>query len=82
MVVPWGCLVHLDRLLVQRVEIICGVFCVSRQSELSVKLNRQLERCLRNSKCIDTESLCVVSGEKVIHTHTRQTRQTERSFIF
>ncbi|XP_026159284.1 exosome complex component RRP45 [Mastacembelus armatus] len=37
----------------------------SRQSELSVKLNRQLERCLRNSKCIDTESLCVVSGEKV-----------------
>ncbi|XP_054460822.1 exosome complex component RRP45 [Anoplopoma fimbria] len=36
-----------------------------RQSELSVKLNRQLERCLRNSKCIDTESLCVVSGVKV-----------------
>ncbi|KAI3352764.1 hypothetical protein L3Q82_019342, partial [Scortum barcoo] len=36
-----------------------------RQSELSVKLNRQLERCLRNSKCIDTESLCVVSGETV-----------------
>ncbi|KAM3623504.1 uncharacterized protein V6R79_012026 [Siganus canaliculatus] len=36
-----------------------------RQSELSVKLNRQLERCLRNSKCLDTESLCVVSGEKV-----------------
>ncbi|KAJ0033393.1 hypothetical protein NQD34_000500 [Periophthalmus magnuspinnatus] len=36
-----------------------------RQSELSVKLNRQLERCFRNSKCIDTESLCVVSGEKV-----------------
>ncbi|XP_042341175.1 exosome complex component RRP45 [Plectropomus leopardus] len=36
-----------------------------RPSELSVKLNRQLERCLRNSKCIDTESLCVVSGEKV-----------------
>lgn len=36
-----------------------------RQSELSVKLNRQLERCLRNSKCIDTESLCVMSGEKV-----------------
>ncbi|XP_054634251.1 exosome complex component RRP45 isoform X1 [Dunckerocampus dactyliophorus] len=36
-----------------------------RQSELLVKLNRQLERCLRNSKCIDIESLCVVSGEKV-----------------
>lgn len=37
----------------------------NRQSELLVVLNRQLERCLRNSKCIDTESLCVVSGEKV-----------------
>lgn len=41
------------------------IFEQGRQSELSVKLNRQLERCLRNSKCIDTESLCVVSGEKV-----------------
>ncbi|CAF92665.1 unnamed protein product [Tetraodon nigroviridis] len=40
-------------------------FEAGRQSELSVNLNRQLERCLRNSKCIDTESLCVVSGEKV-----------------
>lgn len=48
-----------------------GLFLVSRQSELSVNLNRQLERCLRNSKCIDTESLCVVSGEKVKHTHTQ-----------
>ncbi|XP_051561420.1 exosome complex component RRP45 [Myxocyprinus asiaticus] len=41
------------------------VFEPNRQSELLVTLNRQLERCLRNSKCIDTESLCVVSGEKV-----------------
>ncbi|MBN3296983.1 exosome complex component RRP45 isoform X2 [Amia ocellicauda] len=40
-------------------------FETGRQSDLLVKLNRQLERCLRNSKCIDTESLCVVSGEKV-----------------
>ncbi|KAG8511217.1 Exosome complex component RRP45 [Galemys pyrenaicus] len=37
----------------------------TRQSDLLVKLNRLLERCLRNSKCIDTESLCVVAGEKV-----------------
>ncbi|XP_062483590.1 exosome complex component RRP45 isoform X2 [Pezoporus occidentalis] len=36
-----------------------------RQSDLLVKLNRQIERCLRNSRCIDTESLCVVAGEKV-----------------
>ncbi|NP_001085439.1 exosome component 9 L homeolog [Xenopus laevis] len=40
-------------------------FEMGRQSELSVKLNRLLERCLRNSKCIDTESLCVAAGEKV-----------------
>nr|DBA28919.1 TPA: hypothetical protein GDO54_009204 [Pyxicephalus adspersus] len=33
--------------------------------KLVVKLNRLLERCLRNSKCIDTESLCVQAGEKV-----------------
>ncbi|XP_069781260.1 exosome complex component RRP45 [Narcine bancroftii] len=37
----------------------------SRQSELLVKLNRLLERCLRNSKCIDMESLCVVARAKV-----------------
>lgn len=41
------------------------IFIISRQSELLVKLNRLLEKCLRNSKCIDTESLCVVAGEKV-----------------
>ncbi|KAM4808236.1 exosome complex component RRP45 [Rhinophrynus dorsalis] len=40
-------------------------FETGRQSEMSVKLNRLLERCLRNSKCIDTESLCVATGEKV-----------------
>nr|XP_033794231.1 exosome complex component RRP45 isoform X1 [Geotrypetes seraphini] len=40
-------------------------FELGRQSELLVKLNRLLERCLRNSKCIDTESLCVIAGEKV-----------------
>ena len=44
-----------------------------------MKLNRQLERCLRNSKCIDTESLCVVSGEKVCYTHQRLNRITNTS---
>ncbi|XP_043917467.1 exosome complex component RRP45 [Protopterus annectens] len=43
------------------------VFEAGRNSELCVKLNQLLERCFRNSKCIDTESLCVVSGEKVWH---------------
>ncbi|XP_014805547.1 PREDICTED: exosome complex component RRP45 [Calidris pugnax] len=36
-----------------------------RQTDLLVRLNRLIERCLRNSKCIDTESLCVIAGEKV-----------------
>ncbi|NWU63895.1 EXOS9 protein, partial [Pterocles burchelli] len=36
-----------------------------RQSELLVELNSLIERCLRNSECIDTESLCIVAGEKV-----------------
>ncbi|KAF4071558.1 hypothetical protein AMELA_G00274720 [Ameiurus melas] len=40
-------------------------FQSNRHSELLVTLNRQLERCLRNSRCIDMESLCVISGEKV-----------------
>lgn len=55
---------------------------LSRQSELSVKLNRQLERCLRNSKCIDTESLCVVSGEKVKNAHAHiSERRREKNLV-
>lgn len=42
-----------------------GFCCFNRQQELLVRLNRLIERCLRNSRCIDTESLCVVAGEKV-----------------
>ncbi|XP_012877618.1 PREDICTED: exosome complex component RRP45 [Dipodomys ordii] len=46
-------------------QMAAPAFEPGRQSDLLVKLNRLLERCLRNSKCIDTESLCVVAGEKV-----------------
>ncbi|KAK2508760.1 hypothetical protein MC885_009065 [Smutsia gigantea] len=46
-------------------QMAAPTFEPGRQSDLLVKLNRLLERCLRNSKCIDTESLCVVAGEKV-----------------
>ncbi|XP_023596902.1 exosome complex component RRP45 isoform X4 [Trichechus manatus latirostris] len=45
-------------------QMAAPAFEPGRQSDLLVKLNRLLERCLRNSKCIDTESLCVVAGEK------------------
>ncbi|XP_062055662.1 exosome complex component RRP45 [Lepus europaeus] len=46
-------------------QMAAPAFEPGRQSDLLVKLNRLLERCLRNSKCMDTESLCVVAGEKV-----------------
>ncbi|XP_041359365.1 exosome complex component RRP45-like [Gigantopelta aegis] len=36
-----------------------------RQSEFGVELTRLLERCLKESRCIDTESLCIVAGQKV-----------------
>uniref|UniRef100_UPI00358F1B66 exosome complex component RRP45 n=1 Tax=Myxine glutinosa TaxID=7769 RepID=UPI00358F1B66 len=41
-----------------------------RQSEMAIEMNRLLERCLRSSRCVDTESLCVISGEKVWHVRT------------
>nr|XP_022322311.1 exosome complex component RRP45-like isoform X5 [Crassostrea virginica] len=40
-------------------------FEVGRMSDLGVEINRLLERCLRESRCLDTESLCIISGEKV-----------------
>ncbi|KAK7097276.1 exosome complex component RRP45-like [Littorina saxatilis] len=36
-----------------------------RQTEESVELNRLMERCLKESRCVDLESLCIVVGEKV-----------------
>ncbi|EHB13021.1 Exosome complex exonuclease RRP45 [Heterocephalus glaber] len=46
-------------------QMAAPAFEPGRQSDLLVKLNRLLERCLRNLKCTDTESLCAVAGEKV-----------------
>ncbi len=36
-----------------------------RITEECVEINRLLERCLKESKCLDLESLCIVSEEKV-----------------
>lgn len=36
-----------------------------RQSEISVQVNRLLEKCLKESKCVDLEALCIVAEEKV-----------------
>lgn len=40
-------------------------FEANRQTDLSVYLNRLLEKCYKDSKCIDLESLCIVVEEKV-----------------
>lgn len=41
-------------------------FEANRQTEFSVYLNRLLEKCYKDSKCVDLESLCIVVEEKVI----------------
>lgn len=39
----------------------------SRNSEQCVQLSRLLHKGIRDARCIDLESLCVISGEKVWH---------------
>lgn len=43
----------------------CPSFEVGRQTEEGVELSRLLERCLKESRCVDLESLCIAAGEKV-----------------
>ncbi|GLV35169.1 Rrp45 [Carabus blaptoides fortunei] len=40
-------------------------FEAGRQSELSVHLNRILEKCIKDSRAVDLESLCIKLNEKV-----------------
>lgn len=40
-------------------------FDSSRPSEASAEVNRLLERCLKDSGCVDLESLCIQAGMKV-----------------
>ncbi|KAH0555462.1 exosome complex component rrp45 [Cotesia glomerata] len=40
-------------------------FEAGRQSEVGVALTRQLERCFKDSRCLDMESLCIVADKKV-----------------
>ena len=44
-----------------------------RQSELGVQINRLLEKCIKDSRCVDLESLCIVAEEKVIFIRGRVT---------
>ena len=43
----------------------CPSFEAGRLSDFGIEINRLLERCLKESRCLDTESLCIVSGERV-----------------
>ncbi len=36
-----------------------------RSNELMIEANRIIERCLVDSRCLDLESLCIISGEVV-----------------
>jgi len=40
-------------------------FEAGRMSEEGVEMSRTLERCLKESRCLDLESLCIISEEKV-----------------
>lgn len=40
-----------------------------RQGELSTFINRQLDKCFQDSKCVDLESLCIVAEKKVFLFH-------------
>ncbi|PSN53584.1 Exosome complex component RRP45 [Blattella germanica] len=40
-------------------------FEAGRQSELGVQLNRLIEKCIKDSRCVDLESLCIIAEEKV-----------------
>ncbi|CAL1539991.1 unnamed protein product [Lymnaea stagnalis] len=45
----------------------CPSFEAGRQTEEGVELSRLMERCLKESRCMDLESLCIVAGEKAWH---------------
>ena len=40
-------------------------FETGKPSEASIQVNRILERAFKDSRCVDLESLCIVSEEKV-----------------
>ncbi|KAG8221851.1 hypothetical protein J437_LFUL003227 [Ladona fulva] len=40
-------------------------FEIGRPTDAAVQCNRLLEKCLKESRCVDLESLCIVADEKV-----------------
>ena len=40
-------------------------FEVGRPSSVATVITRTLERCVKESRAVDTESLCIIAGQKV-----------------
>uniref|UniRef100_A0A0V0GAR4 Exosome complex component RRP45 n=1 Tax=Triatoma dimidiata TaxID=72491 RepID=A0A0V0GAR4_TRIDM len=46
-------------------EMVCSEFDTGHQSHLAVHVNRIIEKCIRESGCVDVEALCIISEEQV-----------------
>ncbi|XP_011311379.1 exosome complex component rrp45 [Fopius arisanus] len=55
-------MIHIN---VELTPLAAPYFEAGRQSETGVLLTRQLEKCFKDSRCIDLESLCIVADKKV-----------------
>ncbi|XP_024891418.1 exosome complex component RRP45 [Temnothorax curvispinosus] len=53
------------RINVELTPLAAQHFESGRQSEAAILISRQLEKCFKDSKCIDLESLCIVADKKV-----------------
>lgn len=42
-----------------------GNFLCFRPSSYATEITRILERCIKESRAVDTETLCIIAGEKV-----------------
>ena len=40
---------------------------IFRQNEIKTELIRTLEKAIKETQCIDTESLCIMAGSQVCH---------------
>ncbi|XP_011646483.1 exosome complex component rrp45 isoform X1 [Pogonomyrmex barbatus] len=53
------------RINVELTPLAAQHFESGRQSEAAILISRQLEKCFKDSKCIDLESLCIVADKKI-----------------
>lgn len=53
------------RINVELTPLAAQHFESGRPSEAAILISRQLEKCFKDSKCVDLESLCIVADKKV-----------------